>query len=813
MQVRMCNIEIIKKISSSPSKDVYLVNKESKGAHKHQSKIIIAKYYLNVECSDTIIKNLVKELQDICCKYHPALNKYFGYSPIDEKNYPKLIIFSEYSSNGPLSKYIIQSNDDSTPINLDDTQKLIIAYGIASGMEFLHSKNIIHRHLKSDNIYLDEDLNPKISGFCSKTMPFTDSPIYLAPEIISSHQYSKEGDVYAFGIIAYEIFTNKKPFEQLKTPEQIFENVTNGKRPEFNSSTNIALIKLIENCWNQNPSSRPTFKDIVTGFENNPNFVKGIDEKRYLDYIDLIKRVYQSKSQKNKQQTNPEKEPSTKPPKNENKQKQSRNQPAKAKKSSKDADKTEENANSNKRGPNRGGRGKPRANKPEKREPIQNPAPKVNMRLISPSEVKCQPRLYQKGEIHFTSVSDFDSYESKDWVIGDVYQIEFFPTVMTTVTLLDASSDITAYVSQMRQDPVIFFDLEYVSPYKPAPPVCLFQFCCTSGAFLFKQARLEVNPQMKQFLSVGSGCKFVGKGVSGDVRRLKEMFGDDFEIDFEDVENTRLLPYGHSANFDQMVEKFAGMACAQFKDKNVSRSNWNRRKLSMKQVIYSAFDVVSLFNCYPRFQPVRHFLYRIPSDYNWPSNLDIKKEFSEFVKANKKCSGSQKEIEKLWNSNPNLVAQMLGLNLDVISFVVSKCLKVMQGHKLVCKLCSRSDRFVFTFKLVDHCLRCHPECKSCACGANLKSLFALYLFVTGRVILSMNECLICQKSFNSSPELENHCWNDHADLLNEFLKMRKNKSHQSDESDDDNDSSVDDNDNDDNVDDDDGDVQVSDDES
>ena len=74
-------------------------------------------------------------------------------------------------------------------------------------MSFLHSKNIIHRDLKPKNIFLDEKFYPKISGFCLSSdidqikTELVGTPVYLAPETLSSRKYSKKVDVYAFSLI------------------------------------------------------------------------------------------------------------------------------------------------------------------------------------------------------------------------------------------------------------------------------------------------------------------------------------------------------------------------------------------------------------------------------------------------------------------------------------------------------------------------------------------------------------------------------------------------------------------------------------
>lgn len=142
---------------------------------------------------------------------------------------------------------------------------------IAAGMIFIHSKGFLHRDLKSENILLSNDHEIyKISDFGlarniegnDKTAE-TGSYRHMAPEVIRHEKYATPCDVYSFSMLLYEMLTLSEPFIHYTPVDAALAVATRGERPPLPPFPEQGLRSLIEDCWDQVPSSRPSFVDIL----------------------------------------------------------------------------------------------------------------------------------------------------------------------------------------------------------------------------------------------------------------------------------------------------------------------------------------------------------------------------------------------------------------------------------------------------------------------------------------------------------------------------------------------------------------------
>ncbi|KAI4305615.1 hypothetical protein L6164_028971 [Bauhinia variegata] len=180
-------------------------------------------------------RNLVKSLT--CC------------SSIDYNgNDFKALVF-EFLTNGSLEKWLHPEGSENQP--LDFLQRLNIAIDVASALCYLHNEcelPIVHCDLKPSNILLDADLVAKVSDFGlarllsattqvsetkSSSIGLKGSVGYAAPEYGLGGKASKEGDVYSFGILILEMFTGKRPTDEIFIDDYNLHNYVKEALPEY----------------------------------------------------------------------------------------------------------------------------------------------------------------------------------------------------------------------------------------------------------------------------------------------------------------------------------------------------------------------------------------------------------------------------------------------------------------------------------------------------------------------------------------------------------------------------------------------------
>src|SRR5438128_8691351 len=135
----------------------------------------------------------------------------------------------------------------------------------------IHEKNYIHHDLHSGNIFSYTIQTSVVGdlGLCQQVVDKKDGPNeifgvipYLAPEILLKKPYTKESDIYSFGMIMWEHTTGKKPFHDKPHNHHLILDILKGERPQITDDTPRFYIELMKRCWDHNPENRPTAREI-----------------------------------------------------------------------------------------------------------------------------------------------------------------------------------------------------------------------------------------------------------------------------------------------------------------------------------------------------------------------------------------------------------------------------------------------------------------------------------------------------------------------------------------------------------------------
>uniref|UniRef100_A0A6B2L315 SH2 domain-containing protein n=1 Tax=Arcella intermedia TaxID=1963864 RepID=A0A6B2L315_9EUKA len=162
--------------------------------------------------------------------------------------------------------------------------RMKMARDAAKGMSWLHGiSNIIHRDLKPANLLVDQSYNVKVTDFGfsevlkGETTKDTYGPrgtvLWMSPEVMNNEEFDKTIDVYAFGIILWQIYTLQEPFTNYEDLGEFKHAIcVKGERPVIPPHdptqrpprpTPQSLVDLLSSCWNHDRRKRPSFSSIV----------------------------------------------------------------------------------------------------------------------------------------------------------------------------------------------------------------------------------------------------------------------------------------------------------------------------------------------------------------------------------------------------------------------------------------------------------------------------------------------------------------------------------------------------------------------
>ncbi|XP_058737143.1 serine/threonine-protein kinase STY13 isoform X1 [Vicia villosa] len=189
---------------------------------------------------------------------------------------PLMVIVTELLPGMSLRKYLTSIR----PKPLDLHTAINFALDVARAMDWLHANGIIHRDLKPDNLLLTANQKSvKLADFglareesvTEMMTAETGTYRWMAPELYSTvtlrqgekKHYNNKVDVYSFGIVLWELLTNRMPFEGMSNLQAAYAAAFKQERPKIPDDISPDLAFIIQSCWVEDPNMRPSFNQII----------------------------------------------------------------------------------------------------------------------------------------------------------------------------------------------------------------------------------------------------------------------------------------------------------------------------------------------------------------------------------------------------------------------------------------------------------------------------------------------------------------------------------------------------------------------
>lgn len=263
-EIRPSELEIVRKIGEGSTANVFLGKLRG---------VVVAVKEIRVlsDETDPVITAVQRELRVLTNVSHPNIVRFVG---LVMETFPLRIVL-EFCGGGSLFELL--HNNWEVPISVKQRLKMLHDTSLAG--EYLHSFSppIIHRDLKSLNLLLLELVRDDVVVPHVKLMDFGFARLeeramtqgvgtkhWMSPEVLKSTLYTIKADVFSFAMLGYEVACRHVPFEQLDAHSAARETMK-GNRPDFDDVSEDVppdLIKIIQDCWAQDPEARPSFREV-----------------------------------------------------------------------------------------------------------------------------------------------------------------------------------------------------------------------------------------------------------------------------------------------------------------------------------------------------------------------------------------------------------------------------------------------------------------------------------------------------------------------------------------------------------------------